>query len=310
MVKYVIKRLFLMIPILLGVMFIIFFIMNIIPGDPASMILGDFVPWEAKRALNEELGMYRPFFIRFGDYAIHAVQGDFGLSWRTNTPVYTEIFARFPTTIKLAAGAMALAVAIGVPLGVLAAVKQYTLADSIGSLSAMFLSSIPSFWLGLLAILLFALQLRLLPSNGADTFKHFILPTVTLALPGAADFLRLTRSTMLEVIRQDYVRTARAKGASKRAVIWRHALRNALLPIVTIAVMYFGSLLGGVVITETVYAMPGVGTLTVNAIRSKDTPQVMAAVMLLATIFCVLMLIVDLLYAFIDPRVRARYSKG
>jgi len=310
MLKYVIKRLLLMIPILLGVMFIIFFIMNIIPGDPASLMLGDFVPWEAKRALNEELGMYRPFLVRFGDYAFHAVQGDFGNSWRTHTPVFSEIFARFPTTIELAVGAIIMAVSIGVPLGVLAAVKQYTMADSIGSISAMFLSSIPSFWLGLLSILLFALQLRLLPSNGADSFRHFILPTVTLALPAAADFLRLTRSTMLEVIRQDYVRTARAKGASKRAVIWRHALRNALLPIVTIAVMYFGGLLGGVVITESVFAMPGVGTLTVNAIRSKDTPQVMAAVMLMATIFCALMLVVDLLYAFIDPRVRARYSKG
>ena len=310
MIRYVIKRLLLMIPIILGVVFIIFFILNVIPGDPASLILGNFVPLEAKIRLNEELGIYRPLLVRYVDYVYNAVQGNFGNSWRTGTPAFTEIFARFPTTIRLALFSIILAVAIGVPLGILAAVKQHTWMDSVASVSAMFLSSIPSFWMGLLAVLLFSLRMGLLPSNGADSWRHFVLPVVTLALPAAADFLRLTRSTMLEVIRQDYVRTARAKGASKRLVVWRHALGNALLPIVTVAAMYFGGLLGGVVITEQVFAMPGIGTLTINAIRSQDTPQVMAAVVLLATIFCVIMLIVDLLYAFIDPRVRARYSKG
>jgi peptide/nickel transport system permease protein len=173
----------------------------------------------------------------------------------------------------------------------------------------MFLSSIPAFWLGLLSVLLFALKLGWLPSNGAETLRNFVLPVVTLALPAAAELMRLTRSTMLETIRQDYIRTARAKGASERIVIWGHALGNALLPIVTVATMYFGGLLGGSVITESVFAMPGVGTLAIESIRMKDSPQVMASVLLMATVFCMLNLIVDLLYAFIDPRVKARYSK-
>ena len=204
---------------------------------------------------------------------------------------------------------MLLAVLLGVPLGILSAVKQYSFLDVLNSVVAMFLSAIPAFWLGLLSILLFALKLRLLPSDGADTASAFILPIVTLALPGAAELLRLTRSTMLEIIRQDYIRTARAKGASERIVIWRHALRNATLPIITVAGMYFGSLLGGSVITESVFSMPGLGSLTITAIRSKDIPQVMACVLLMAALFCLIMLLVDLLYAFLDPRIRARYTK-
>lgn len=285
--KYVIKRLLLLIPILLGVSFIIFTIMNMIPGDVASLVLGDNAPLSARQELTRELGLDKPFWLRYVDYVWNAVHGNFGLSYRTRTPVFTEIFSRFPTTMKLAAGAMLLSVAIGVPLGILSAVKQYSALDVINSVTAMFFSSIPAFWLGLLSI----------------------LPIVTLALPGAAEILRLTRSTMLEVIRQDYIRTARAKGASSMVVIWKHALKNALLPVITVAGMHFGALLGGSVITESVFAMPGVGTLAIDAIRSKDTPQVMAAVLMLAALFCIIMLIVDLLYAFIDPRIRSRYSK-
>ena len=303
--KYVIKRLLLLIPILLGVSFIIFTIMNMIPGDVASLVLGDNAPLSARQELTRELGLDKPFWLRYVDYVWNAVHGNFGLSYRTRTPVFTEIFSRFPTTMKLAAGAMLLSVAIGVPLGILSAVKQYSALDVINSVTAMFFSSIPAFWLGLLSILLFALKLGWLPSNGADTMKSFILPIVTLAL----EILRLTRSTMLEVIRQDYIRTARAKGASSMVVIWKHALKNALLPVITVAGMHFGALLGGSVITESVFAMPGVGTLAIDAIRSKDTPQVMAAVLMLAALFCIIMLIVDLLYAFIDPRIRSRYSK-
>ena len=266
--KYVIKRLLLLIPILLGVSFIIFTIMNMLPGDVASLVLGDNAPLSARQELTRELGLDKPFWLRYVDYVWNAVHGNFGLSYRTRTPVFTEIFSRFPTTMKLAAGAMLLSVAIGVPLGILSAVKQYSALDVINSVTAMFFSSIPAFWLGLLSILLFALKLGWLPSNGADTMKSFILPIVTLALPGAAEILRLTRSTMLEVIRQDYIRTARAKGASSMVVIWKHALKNALLPVITVAGMHFGALLGGSVITESVFAMPGVGTLAIDAIRS------------------------------------------
>ena len=307
--KYIVKRLLFLIPILFGVSFIIFTIMNMIPGDVASLILGDNAPQSAREEIIQELGLNKPFWVRYFDYVFNALHGDFGLSYRTRTPVFDEIFARFPTTLRLASGAMVLSVLIGVPLGILSAVKQYSALDVINSVTAMFLSSIPAFWLGLLSILLFALKLGWLPSNGADTASSFILPIVTLSLPGAAEILRLTRSTMLEVIRQDYIRTARAKGASNMVVIWKHALKNALLPVITVAGMHFGALLGGSVITESVFAMPGVGTLAIDAIRSKDTPQVMAAVLLLATLFCIIMLVVDLLYAFIDPRIRSRYSK-
>lgn len=306
--KYILKRLVMMIPIILGITFIIFSIMNMIPGDTATLILGDNAPQEAREQLEEELGLSQPFLLRYVNYVADAVQGDFGDSYRTRTPVFEEIFQRFPTTLKLAAGAMLLAVLIGIPLGIISAVKQYSLLDALSSVSAMFLSSIPAFWLGLLSILLFSLKLGLLPSNGADTAASFVLPVVTLSLPGAAEILRLTRSTMLEVIRQDYIRTARAKGATERTIIWRHALKNALLPIITVAGMHFGALLGGSMITESVFAMPGVGTLAIEAIRSKDTPQVMASVLLMAVVFCFIMLLVDLLYAFIDPRIRARYK--
>ena len=306
--KYILKRLLLMIPILLGITFIIFSIMNMIPGDTATTILGDNAPKEAREQLEEELGLNRPFLVRYGSYVVNALHGDFGQSYRTRANVFDEIFQRFPTTLKLASGAMVLAVLIGIPLGILSAVKQYSLVDALSSVSAMLLASVPAFWLGMLAILLFSLKLRWLPSNGNESFRHFILPVITLSLPGAAEILRLTRSTMLEVIRQDYIRTARAKGAAGRTIIWKHALKNALLPIITVAGMHFGALLGGSMITESVFAMSGVGTLAIEAIRSKDTPQVMASVLLLAVVFCFIMLLVDILYAFIDPRIRARYK--
>jgi peptide/nickel transport system permease protein len=298
-----------MVPVLLGVSFIIFTIMSLIPGDAAALILGEGAPMEAREQLNAELGLNDPYLVRYVRYIANALQGDFGMSYRTRQPVFEEIFARFPTTVLLAIGAMITAVAIALPIGVFSAVKQYSAFDMISSVSAMMLCSVPAFWLGLLSILLFALKLRWLPSNGADSIHSFILPILALSLPTAAELLRLSRSTMLETIRQDYVRTARAKGATERIVIWKHALKNALLPIVTVVGMHFGGQLGGSVIVESVFALPGVGFLAVTAIRSKDTPQVMASVLLLAVGLCFVMLLIDILYTVIDPRVRAKYSK-
>ena len=306
--KYILKRLLLMIPILLGITFIIFSIMNMIPGDTASVILGDNAPQEAREQLEEELGLNRPFLVRYGSYVLNALRGDFGQSYRTRANVFDEIFQRFPTTLKLASGAMLLAVLIGIPLGILSAVRQYSLLDALSSVTAMLLASVPAFWLGMLAILLFALKLRLLPSNGDDSLRHFILPVITLSLPGAAEILRLTRSTMLETIRQDYIRTARSKGVPEKKVIWKHALRNALLPVVTSMGMNFGASLGGAVIVETVFGMPGLGMLIVESIRQKDSPVVMAATLFLAVLFCLVMLVVDILYAYIDPRIKAKYQ--
>lgn len=309
MYRYIGKRLMLLVPILLGVTFIVFSIMSLTPGDPGRLILGQQAPPEAVEQLNHELGFDKPFLIRFANYVKNAVQGDFGRSYRTDKPVFEEIFLRFPTSLKLALFGVLSSVIIGIPLGILSAVKQYSAVDVLSTISAMFMASIPGFWLGLMMILLFSLKLGWLPSNGAGSIAHFVMPTITLAVPSAAGILRLTRSTMLETIRQDYIRTARAKGAAERTIIWKHSLKNALLPVITVVGMNFGFLLGGTILTEAVYSMPGIGTLMITAIRMKDIPQVMAAVIFLAALFCIIMLVVDLIYAYIDPRIRARYVK-
>lgn len=231
------------------------------------------------------------------------------LAPHTARPVFEEIFVRFPVTLKLALTSIALVILIGIPIGILSAVKQYSFLDVISTVSAMLMASIPGFWLGLMMILLFSLHLGWLPSNGIGSFSHYIMPTIALALPIAAEVLRMTRSTMLETIRQDYIRTARSKGATEKIVIWRHALKNALLPVITVIGSEFGGLLGGTILIESVFAIPGLGSLVVNSIRTKDVPQVMAATLFIALIFCVVLLLVDIAYAYIDPRVKARYEQ-
>ncbi|MCL1855561.1 MAG: ABC transporter permease, partial [Clostridia bacterium] len=272
MLKYIGKRILMMVPVIVGVSFIIFSIMNLTPGDPARLILGENADYEAVLALREDLGLNDNFFVRYGRYVLNAFRLDFGQSYRTRLPVYQEIFARFPNTLALAFWGMALAVVIGLPIGVISAVKQYSLIDGVSLAVALILTSMPAFWLGPMLTLLFALTLRLLPSIGVDSLKHYILPCTTLAAAMMASLIRMTRSNMLEVIRQDYVRTARAKGASERIVIYRHALRNALLPVITIIGLNFGGLLGGTMIIESCFAMPGLGTRTIGAIRENDTP--------------------------------------
>jgi len=308
--KYVIKRLLLMIPILLGVILIVFTIMNVTPGDPGRQMLGMSAPQEAVDALNEALGYNDPFPIRLLNYLKDLVRLDFGNSYRTNQPVFDEIINRFPVTLKLAIGTMILTILIGIPLGVLAAVRQYSKLDMISTFTALLLAAAPSFWLALLMILLFSLHLDLLPPNGIGSFSHYIMPMLTQAVVYAASTLRMTRTTMLEAIRQDYVRTARGKGASEARVIWGHAIKNAMLPVITSLGMSFGSMLGGTIVIEQVFSMPGLGSLVILAITTKDIPQTMAVTIFLATLFCVIMLVVDLLYAFIDPRVKARYTQG
>jgi len=261
-------------------------------------------------ALNADFGYDQPFLIRFFNYIRDIVlRFDFGTSYRTRTPVFNEIFARFPNTFKLALGSMIISSILGISLGILSAVKQYSFVDSALTVVAMFFAAIPGFWLGLMLMLVFSLYLGWLPASGASSWRHFILPIATLALGGSAGLLRLTRSTMLETIRQDYIRTARAKGASERTVVWRHALKNALLPVVTSLGMNFGASLGGAIIAETVFGIPGLGIHIVTAIRQKDVPVVMGSTLFLAILFCLIMLAVDILYAFIDPRIRSRYSK-
>lgn len=256
------------------------------------------------------MGYYDPLPIKYGRWLLSAVTGDFGESYRTGNPVFNEIFARFPNTLKLATIAIILSIIIGVPIGIISAVKQYSALDYTGTVTALFFASVPQFWLGLMSLLIFAVELKVLPSTGNATWKHYILPTLAMALPCAAKNLRLTRSTMLEVIRTDYVRTARAKGVSRKSIIWKHELPNALMPIITNIGINFGTLLGGTVVIESVFGMQGVGTLTMTSIRQKDIPQVVASIVFLALIYSVMMLIVDIAYAYIDPRVKSKYVKG
>ena len=285
--------------------------MSLTPGDPGTLILGMTADKADIAKLNAEFGYDQPFFIRFVNYLKDIfLHFDFGDSYRTRTPVFDEILVRFPNTFYLAVTSMVLSSILGISMGILSAVKQYSFIDNFFTVLAMFFASIPGFWFGLMLMLIFSLKLGWLPSNGVDTWKHFVLPSITLALGGSAGLLRLTRSTMLETIRQDYIRTARSKGASERIVIWKHALKNALLPVITSLGMNFGASLGGAIIIEIVFGMPGLGTYIVTSIRQKDVPAVLASTLLLAVLFCIIMLVVDLLYAFIDPRIKAKYAKS
>lgn len=309
--KYVLKRLLYMIPVLFGVAFLVFAILSMTPGDPGSIILGITADPKDIAALNTQFGYDKPFLIRFfnyiGDIVLHF---DLGTSYQSRQPVVNDIVARFPNTFVLTVLSLSLSAVIGVSLGIVSAVRQYSVLDHVCVITALVFASVPGFWLGLMLMLVFALHLGLLPSYGAASLKHFILPTITISMGSAASLLRLTRSAMLETVRQEYIRTAKAKGASERRIIWKHALRNALLPVVTTLGTSFGASLGGAIIAETVFAMPGMGTLITTAIRQKDIPVVMGSTLFLAVLFSLIILIVDVLYAFIDPRIKAKYRSG
>lgn len=306
--KYVLKRILLLIPVLLGVSLLVFAIMSLTPGDPAQLILGENAPKEAVLKLREEMGLNDPFFMQYLRFVKNAVLGDFGRSYTTGREVFGEIFARFPNTLVLAVIGIIISICIGIPIGIISATRQYSFLDSFSMVIALLGVSMPVFWLGLMLILTFSVKLGWLPSGGFDGFKSIILPAVTLGVGSAAIITRMTRSSMLEVIRQDYIRTARAKGVAEKVVINKHALKNALIPIITVVGLQFGHLLGGAVLTESVYSWPGVGRLMVDAIRQKDTPTVLAAVVFLAAAFSVVNLLVDILYAYVDPRIKSQYK--
>lgn len=308
MYKYVLKRILLLIPVLLGVSLLVFAIMSLTPGDPAQLILGENAPKEAVLKLREEMGLNDPFFMQYFRFVKNAIMGDFGRSYTTGREVFGEIFARFPNTLILAVIGIIISVCIGIPIGIISATRQYSFLDSFSMVIALLGVSMPVFWLGLMLILTFSVKLGWLPSGGFDGLKSIILPAVTLGVGSAAIITRMTRSSMLEVIRQDYIRTARAKGVAEKVVINKHALKNALIPIITVVGLQFGHLLGGAVLTESVYSWPGVGRLMVDAIRQKDTPTVLAAVVFLAAAFSVVNLLVDILYAYVDPRIKSQYK--
>ncbi len=308
MIRYVIKRILTIIPMLVVVMFIIYGIMELTPGEPARLILGTNASQEAVDQKTIELGYDKPFLVRYVNYVIHAFTGDFGTSWQTGRPVFQEVLIRFPTTIKLAAFAMVLAVCIGIPLGILSAVKQYSVFDAVGTTLAMVMASVPSFWLAMMLIILFAVKLHLLPSFGTGSFAHYILPAISMSFAEIAVLLRFTRTTMVEAIRQDYVRTARAKGQKESTVVFGHALPNALLPVVTVTGTEFCGMLGGVVTIETVFSINGCGMLIYNSILKKDIPMVTGSAIFLTTSVMLMMVVIDIIYAFIDPRIKARYA--
>ena len=304
MLKYISKRIIYLIPVLIGIVFLVFTIMYFSPGDPAKLILGDRAPEEQVAALRHELGLDLPYYQQLFNYIKNAIHGDFGNSYQLRMPVWDIIKLRFPLTLQLTTFTMLIAVLIGVPVGILSAVKQYSVIDAFSVIFALLMASIPAFWLGMLLMLLFSLNLGWLPSSGYEGVKWLILPSITLGFINCATIMRMTRSSMLEVVRQDFIRTARAKGATEKRVVFRHALKNAIIPVITVVGTAFGSSLGGAVVTETVFGLPGMGTQIITAIRQKDNPVVLASVIVIALAFSLVNLIVDILYTYVNPRIR------
>ena len=309
MYKYILRRILLMIPVVLGVSFIIFTILYFIPGNPAQMMLSADATQEELDALNEKLGFNDPFFVRYFNYLKGAVTGDLGTSYQNRQPVAAEIGKKFPVSLRLATGSILISLLIGIPIGVLSAVKQYSLADKIPTSIALSVAAMPAFIIGMILMLVFGLRLKLLPVSGTTAgWKSYVLPCVSLGLPYGARQLRFTRSSMLETIRQDYVRTAKSKGATPKRVIWKHAMKNALMPVITVAGTSFGGLLGGAVATESLFGLPGLGAYISDGIKFKDVPAVMGGIIIFATMFSLVMLLVDISYALVDPRIKAKYS--
>ena len=308
MIKYILKRLLMLIPVMIGVTFLVFSIISMTPGDVASMILGDGATQESIEKLREDMGLNDPVIVQYFNYIKDLVSGDMGSSYATGKSVSSEIGSRFPNTFKLTLSAILISVLISIPIGVISATRQYSIFDNVGMILALIGISMPSFWTGLILIILFSLNLGWFPSGGMTGIKSLILPAFTLAIASTASITRTTRSSMLEVIRQDYINTAKAKGVSRKVVIRKHALKNALIPAITVIGLEFGVLLGGAVLTETVFSWPGIGRLMVESIQRKDTPMVLGCVIIFAVSFSVVNLIIDILYAYIDPRIKANYS--
>ncbi len=313
MATYVLRRLLGLVPVLLGISVVVFFLMQLIPGDVAQALLGLTARPENLANLREALGLNEPLYVQYVKWLGHVMQGDLGVSLQQRTEVLPFVLERFQNTLLLTTSSTIISLVIGLPAGIISATRQYTMFDRVSMLFALFANSMPAFWLGLMAILVFSLKLHWLPTGGMwpmvgehtplVLLKHLALPAITLGAASAAITARITRSSMLEVIRQDYVRVARAKGLAERAVLTRHTLKNALLPILTVVSLQFGFLLGGAVLTETVFSWPGLGLALYNAISFRDYPVVQGGVLVVAVAFVLVNLITDLLYAVIDPRI-------
>ncbi len=332
MAKYALRRVLQMIPVLVGVSLLVFFGMHVIPGDVAQLLLGDKSTPDALARLRQQLGLDQPVYVQYIKFLLEAVKGNFGVSLRTRQPAWMEVWQALPMTLELSSFALLISVVVGIPIGVLAATRQYSLFDSLSMVGVLIGVSMPIFWTGLILMMIFGGTLGWFPIGGilddgitlqrvtgihlldallarnpqafGSVLQHLVLPALALGSIPMATVARMTRSTMLEVMRQDYVRTARAKGLQESAVLVRHALRNTLIPIVTVIGLELGVLLSGAVLTETVFALPGLGRLAITSLLSRDYSVVQAIVMVSALIIVVINLVVDLLYAYLDPRIR------
>ena len=309
MLNYVFRRILFLVPVILGVTFIVFTMLYLTPGDPASLILGPQASPDQVLLLRQEMGLDQSFIVQYATFLKNLIFfQDIGRSYISNSPVLHEIIPAFFITMKLATTAVIFSMVIGIPAGIISAIKPYSLIDTIAMILALIGTSMPIFWLGLLLILLFTVHLNWLPASGYDRIDQMIMPMIALGGLSTAIIARMTRSSMLEVIRQDFIRTVRAKGQTEAVIILRHALGNALVPIITVVGLQFGSLLGGTVLTETIFSIPGLGRLMVEAIKMRDFPIVQGGVLVIAIAFCVINLVVDLLYAYVNPRIRSQYK--
>lgn len=305
--KYILKRLLLMIPILLGISLIVLILIDITPGDPARIVAGATATPEQYAKVREDLQLDRPFLARYFSFIGGVLHGDFGTSFITKTEVWSDMAIRFPYTLVLAFASTLLSVIIGIPLGLLAAVNQNTWKDYLAILFSLLCSAMPAFWLALMLVQWFAVDVRWFPVSGIETWKGWVLPIISLALGYAASTARLMRSTTLEVIRQDYVVTARAKGLSEGKVLSRHVLKNSLIPVIVSVGSMFGMSLGGSLITETIFSIPGLGQYTLVGLTNRDYPIIQGSVLFLSTLFSIVILLIDIIFAFVDPRIRSQY---
>lgn len=309
MIKYIFKRLIILIPVILVTSFLIYWAMSLTGGDPALMLAGDKATPEQVEQIREELGLNDPFPVRYANYMKGMLTGDMGKSYVTKKDVFQTFMEKLPNTLALGGAAVLIAVVVSLPLGIYTAIHQNTWKDTAGMVFALFGTSMPNFWLGLMLIIIFALKLGLLPSGGKSGFSSIILPAVTVGFGLAALITRTTRSSMLDVLRQDYMTTARAKGCPEKRVIYTHGLKNALIPIITAIGLQMSLVITGSVLAETVFSWPGIGRLVYDSISKRDTPMVTGAIIMCSILMCIINLAVDLVYAFFDPRIKAQYSK-
>ena len=309
MYKYILRRLLLLIPVVIGVSFVVYGIMSMVPGDPVYQVLSEDATPEQIAATRHEMGLDQPFLVRYGKYMLGLLRGDMGKSYISKRAVFNTYMQRFPATLKLGVASIIFAVALAIPLGVLSATHQNGFLDTLSSVISLLGVSMPNFWLGLLLILFFSQKLGWFPSGGNKKAVSLILPAITEGAFLSALIMRTTRSSMLEVIRQDYIVTAKSKGVSRWSAIIKHGLKNALIPIVTATGMNFAYVLGGPALTETVFSWPGVGRLIVDSMNERDIPMVTGCLVLSTLVVSIVNLIVDIAYAYLDPRIKARYTK-